>query len=223
MKKEITSKLFEKKEIEFILNNYKGIDNRQLTNLLNNRFDKNYDWMQVKNFKKRNRLDSGLTGQFEKEHVPFNKGRKASEYLTIEQYDKQMKQFNKDRRKVSYNLKPLGSTRRHRDGYWEIKVCNKNGKKSWISLHKYLYEREHGKIPAKHKVIFLDKDKENLNLSNLACVSYDEALKLNQKHLLFENAELSKSGIAIIKLERAMAKKKKGEKDEWYKWNWNNI
>lgn len=208
MKNQIRSKIFNEEEVEFIVNNYKGIDNQQLTDLLNNRFDKKYSREQVKNFKKRNKLNSGLTGQFEKGHVPFNKGRRAIEYLSIEQYDKQMKQFLKDRRTTSPNLRPVGSTRRHRDGYWEIKVKNGKGKKSWVSLQRWLYEKEHGTIPDGHKIIFLDKNKDNLDLSNLACVSYDEALRLNQNHLLFENAELSKSGLALVKLERTISRKR---------------
>lgn len=54
----------------------------------------------------------------------------------------------------------------------EIKVCNEIGKCKWIPKHHYIWELETGmKIPRDYKVIHLDGDRRNNDISNLICVS----------------------------------------------------
>lgn len=56
------SRLFSKEEEQFILENYKGIYNYDLAKKVNKEFGTNYTAQQVKNYKNRHMLDSGLSG-----------------------------------------------------------------------------------------------------------------------------------------------------------------
>jgi K+ transporter len=51
-----------------------------------------------------------------------------------------------------------------------------------------------------HKVIFADKNKRNFNLDNLILVADSEALIMNTNKLIYEEAELTKSGALIAKI-----------------------
>ena len=91
--------------------------------------------------------------------------------------------------------KPVG-TETYRHGY--IKV--KNDKNCWKFKHRHIWEQHYGEIPKGYSIIFLDKNKDNFDINNLAMVNKKELLFINDKGLLKENAELSKVGITLAKL-----------------------
>ena len=95
-----------------------------------------------------------------------------------------------------WHSKEIGSTRQNKRGYQEIKVSNKK----WVYRHRYIYEQHYGKIPKNYEVIFLDGDKNNLDISNLTIVDKKTALTMMRKRLMFEDKELTKTGIAIASL-----------------------
>lgn len=75
---------------------------------------------------------------------------------------------------VPASIKPLGTTRRSRDGYIEIKVAQPN---PWTGcptryrpLHLVNWEAAHGPVPPQHAVLFVDGDKNHCALDNLRCV-----------------------------------------------------
>lgn len=51
-----------------------------------------------------------------------------------------------------------------------------------------------------YKVIFADKNKRNFSPENLILVSNSEALIMNNNKLIYEEAELTKSGSLIAKI-----------------------
>lgn len=61
---------------QFILAHYKGIGTKELTDLFNERFNADMTVSKMKSYKANNKLNSGLTGRFEKGNVPVNKGKK---------------------------------------------------------------------------------------------------------------------------------------------------
>lgn len=71
------AKLFTDEQYHFVLNNYLGISNVELTKIINKKFNTEFKVTQIKSYKKNHRLNSGLTGRFEKGHVPTNKGIKG--------------------------------------------------------------------------------------------------------------------------------------------------
>lgn len=195
-------KLFPDEIADFIKLNAKGLYNKELTELVNTTFKTNYKISQIDSYKSNHHISSGLTGHFEKGHVPHSKGKKMSP----EQYEKcKATMFKKGN--CPHNHREIGSERIGKDGYLQIKVGEP---KKWKQKHVYLYEQEYGPIPKGYKVIFLDKDIRNLDLKNLALVSPNELLRLNQKKRINENPDITKINLTLTKLENKITDKKKG-------------
>ena len=111
----------------------------------------------------------------------------------------QIKKF-KNSHHISSGLKscnlPVGSERESK-GYIMVKVAEPN---VWIEKHRHIYESMYGNIPTGYKVIFADKNTRNFNPDNLILVSDAEALIMNTKKLIYEEAGLTKSGALIAKI-----------------------
>jgi len=107
----------------------------------------------------------GLTckhaGGFKVGSTPPNKGKK----MTPEIYEKCKINFFKSGENHPL-IKPVG-TIAFQGGDWRIKL--ETGK--WVFYHRYLYEQTYGEIPAGHRIIFKDGDKNNVTIDNLLCVS----------------------------------------------------
>ena len=58
-------------------------------------------------------------------------------------------------------------------------------------------------------VIFLDKNKRNFNINNLALVSREELAIINKNNFIKENAALSRAGVNVAKVKNKINKLKK--------------
>ena len=77
--------------------------------------------------------------------------------------------------------------------------------------HRLIYEKHHGKLPKGYKVIFADGNKNNFDIDNLVAISNSQELILNRRNLIFEEQELTKSGVLIAKvIDTANKRKKEG-------------
>jgi len=94
-----------------------------------------------------------------------------------------------------YHKSPVLTETTQVNGYVKIKTAD--GK--WVGKHTFLYEQAHGKVPDGYLVIFLDRNKNNFSLDNLAIVSKFEQLKLSQLGLRFNEPEFTQTGIAIVR------------------------
>lgn len=157
---------FNAEEQLFIRNNVKGKPVAELTKLFNNNFNKNIGENQIRNFKKKYKLKSGIDMTFKKGQVP-------------------------------HNYRPIGSEFVGNDGYTYIKIEDPN---KWQQKQRYIYEKHKGVIPKGYSVVFADSDKTNFNIDNLILVRDKDKLVAKNKHLLFEDAELTKTGLLIAKL-----------------------
>ena len=50
---------------------------KEVATMVNEKFGTNFTYEQIKRYRGRNHLNSGLTGRFEKGHIPDNKGKKC--------------------------------------------------------------------------------------------------------------------------------------------------
>jgi len=199
------SKLFPLEIIKFIRENAPGRYNKELTELVNKTFKTNYKVNQIEHFKVNNKISSGLTGQFEKGHIPANKGKKMS----ASQYEKCSKTMFK-KGHIPHNYRPIGSERADtKDGYISVKIADPN---EWKLKHILIYEQHHGPVPEGHKVVFLDKNRRNFNIENLVLVSDAEMVRLNQNHRISEYPEITKMGIALERSKIAVRKRIKDAK-----------
>lgn len=201
------NKIFSSDQEQFIRNHYRGIDNQELTDLLNKYFETNFTRGQVKAWKNRNKLDSGLKGYFEPGHEPINKGTKGM--------------FNVGGNKTSFkkgqqpfNYKPIGTERVDKDGYVLVKVQDDGAwNERWRHKQRVIWEKANGPIPEGYVLIFLDQDKTNTSLDNLMLVTNQQHLQLNRNGWRFDDPELQKMGITMadIKIQMGQLRKTGGK------------
>lgn len=200
--------IFPQDVIDFIVANHKGNGHQKMADLVNEKFGTKYTKGQIKAFYGRNKLNSGLTGRFEKGHVPANKGTHPPTRGRMAET-----QFKSGH--LPHNTKPVGYERITRDGYIEVKIkmrpssplCNDN----FILKHRLIWEEAHGPIPEGYKVTFLDGDKRNFDLSNLALVTNAENAYIQSAGLRSENPELTETGILIAKAALLTKKRKEAK------------
>ena len=187
----------------FIAEHNKGKSAAELTELINATFGTAYTRQQIKSYRTNHRLNSGLTGRFEKGHAPYNKGLKRGNI-----YPGMMAtQFKKGG--VPPNHRPVGSERVTRDGYLERKTDEPN---VWRQVHVLNWEAVNGPVPAGHCIIFKNGDKLNCDVSNLLLVTRAELARMNQKGLISTNPRQTEVGQNIARLILATAKRKKERK-----------
>ena len=178
--------LYPPKIMEFIKENYIGKGHEDMANILNTTFGTGYTKEQIKGCYGRFKLNSGLSGQYPKGNIPFNKGKKK--YWT----GGEETQFKKGATPINY--RPVGSERINVEGYTEIKVADPH---KWKAKHAVIWELINGPLPKGHCIIFGDGDKTNLDINNLICVSRKQLAVLNHMGLIQKDVELTKIGIAI--------------------------
>ena len=190
---------FTEEEKQFIFKNNYMKTAEEVADLFNRHFNEKITISQIKSFRSRYKLKSGLTGKFEKGHKPFNKGKKWNEYMSKEgQLNALKTTFKKGN--VPHNRKKIFEERVNKNGYIEIKIQDGNKNKNWILKHRYIYEQIHGEIPEDHIVIFADGNKLNFQPNNLIAISKKENVILNKKGLRYDNVETTKLGITVANL-----------------------
>lgn len=188
---------YSEQEDKFLKDNVKGISFKQLVEKFNKKFNLNLSESSIANRKNALKLSSGIKGgQFQKGHIPANKGKKWNEYVSEQgQINSRKTTFQKGH--IPHNHKPVGSERINVDGYIEIKVKEPN---IFVLKHRWVWEQKYGKIPKDKMIIFLDGNKQNLDLENLALINRNEHLTMNKNKLRYRYKELTKSGINLAKL-----------------------
>lgn len=167
-------------QVEYLKEIAEGRSRKEITKLFNEKFNLDLPFEKVRDYMNNNGIKNNLDTRFKKG------------YLVKEQKIKDLR-------------KPIGTETTWVNGYKRIKISEKK----WVYKHHYIWEQHHGEIPKGYSVIFLDKNKENFNINNLAVVSRKELLFINNKGFLKEDTDLSKVGVTLAKL---MMKAKELEK-----------
>lgn len=167
-----------------------GLFNREMTKKFNEKFGTDKTERAIKSIRQKHNIRTNARNHFPKGHTPWNKGMKG---LSIGGEETQFKKGN-----TPYNHMPVGTERINSDGYADIKIAEPN---VWLPVHRFLWEREHGPIPDGHVVIFGDGDKTNLSLDNLILVSRKQLLGLNQRGLIKNHADLTRTAVKIVDLD----------------------
>ena len=195
--------LYPKEVIDYIMQNYIGVGHSKMAKVLNEKFGTEYTTMQMKAFYGNRKLNSGITGYFESGHIPPNKGKKGI-------YSKGSEKGWFGKGHVPFNRLPIGTICKKSDGYLWRKIGE--GSRDWKQEHILRYEEEYGPIPEGFRITFLDGNRENVELSNLALVSAAESLEVTRQNLRSENPEITKAGIGVAKLCIAIRERKKEKK-----------
>ncbi|MRX40597.1 hypothetical protein GJU43_15015 [Flavobacterium sp. LC2016-23] len=126
---------------------------------------------------------------FKPGQIPFNKGKKISEFMSPEAIENsKIHRFKKGN--IPGNALPDGTEvvrvdKRSGRSYTLIKVPGINK-----LVHKNIYVWEtyyKTKLPPKHNIVFIDGNTQNFEINNLECISHEELLKRNTIHRLPED------------------------------------
>lgn len=191
--------------VDFLRKNYPYYPNKELAEMIKEKFGVEVTDEKVKSAKSNFKIGDKIylnKGRFYKGANPWNKGRTMSEETREKVKRTWFKKGN-----VAVNTKPLGSTRINTDGYKVIKLA-KSGQ--WKLYSRYMYEKYHNvKLKDDEAIIFADRNKENFNKDNLVKVNRKELFYLNKGGLIFEDKDLTKSGVVVSKMEIAIDERRK--------------
>lgn len=188
-------------EKEYLKTIVYGRGYKEIQQMMNDKFEHQFTLNQIKGAIGRYKLNTGRTGYFPKGHVPFNKGKKGLTGANKTSFKKG---------NIPKNKKPVGSERINVDGYTEIKVSEPN---RYRLKHRVIYEQYHNvKLKPNEAIIFLDGNKQNLNIDNLEKVTRSQLLQLNQNHLIKDDAELTKAGVNVAKIINKCMELNRGER-----------
>lgn len=206
-------KVWTKEMIQFCREHATEYTYRGMAEKLNELFGTNIIEEQVSSLYSRYKITNNKPTAFHKGHVPSNKGKKWSEYLSPEQQEACKKGCFK-KGQESFNKKPIGTIvirhDCHRKGqaYRWIKV--RDGKTDNYQMYsRYLYEKTYGvKLKTEELIIHLDGDSLNDNIDNLMLVKNTENGTLNKSYKVSDNPEITKASILTIRLAQKSRDKK---------------
>ena len=185
-------------EKEYLKEITPGRHHKEITDLMNEKFEYKFEVKQIKNAIKRYGYNTGFNGQFKKGHKTWNKGTKGLTGPNKTSFKKGNEPWNK---------KKIGSERIDINGYILIKVKEPN---AWRLKQRVMYEKYHNvKLTSDDAVIFADQNKLNLEKDNLILISKSQLLKMNNEKLIFNNKELTKTGANIAELMMKVDERKK--------------
>jgi hypothetical protein len=123
---------------------------------------------------------AGMPHRFRAGLAPWNKGKigwQAGGRSVVTQFKPGQRSKRWDP-----ELYAIGALRLNADDYVDIKIAEQYP--AWRPFHAWLWEQEHGRIPAGHAVVFRDGDRMNIELANLELVSRAELMRRNTVHRL---------------------------------------
>ena len=112
---------------------------------------------------------------------------------------------------IPQNHKPVGTERLGKDGYVEIKISDPN---KWQLKHRYVWEKENGKVPKGMVLIFKDNNKLNIDLDNLILISRAENMKINSRGDSVFTGQAKETAVNLIRLENVIKNKRRKERGE---------
>lgn len=198
--------IYSEEERAFLREFVPGHSHIEITEEFNRRFSQNITISQIKGSIRRYKLNTGRTGRFEKGHIPANKGTHPKTVGRMAET-----QFKKGG--LPHNTKPIGYERITKDGYIEVKIAMRPGDTkdghNFVGKHRLIWEAVNGPVPRGHKLIFLDGDRKNCDIENIALVTNAEHLQMWRQGLRSDNAKLTETGILIARAGVLTKKRKK--------------
>jgi hypothetical protein len=154
------------------------------------------------------RLRSGDNpGRYSKGHVPANKGLRRPGWAPGRMKETQFKRG--ERSGVAVRLwKPIGTERVSKDGYLERKVNDDlPPQRRWRAVHLIVWEAVNGPLPKGHAIAFKNRDKTNVRIENLECITRRELMARNTVHNLPKELALAVQLIGAV--QRQINRKEK--------------
>jgi hypothetical protein len=190
--------------VEFMMEYIPGHMESEIREAFNEKFGIILTEGQIGNFKFVHGIRSHTKGgRFQKGQIPHNKGKK----MDLKTYRK-VKRTMFRKGNIPQNHREVGSERVDVDGYVMVKISEPN---KWILKQRLVYEESTGEKLTKNDVIvFLDGDKQNFDIKNLAKMTRNELVRYNQDHLYGEDFETNRSAVLVAKLKAKIGEAKNG-------------
>lgn len=197
-------KIYTEEHIRYLRKIVPGRSRSESLTLFNERFGFSLNTKAFSTLYKKHGIQTGFTGYFLKDHVPFNKGKKG--HCAPGSEKGWFKKGNKPA-----NWRPVGSERVTVDGYVEIKVTNKPepGQKRWRLKHVVVFEKANGQVPEGHCVIFLDGNRQNITLNNLCMISREIHSIMCHMNLFTSDPEATMANCLLVANKVAIANLKR--------------
>ena len=191
-------------QIQFLVDNSKGMNSKDLTIAFNQRFNKELPIRIITSMRYRLGLTSGIdrsirkgerrspATEFKKGQISWNKGKKGIRLSIATEFKLGQKPVN---------TQPTGTIIMRSDGYlWKKIAETVPARFGWKQVHRLNWEQAHGEIPAGNKIIFLDGDRNNCDISNLMMITDAQLATINKHSLIKKDPELTKTGVIIAEL-----------------------
>lgn len=194
-------KWFTDDELAFLREYAPGHSRKECHAEFNRRFpDRQRSFGSVVACMKNHDFKTGRDGHFQKgrKSEAWNKGRK----MTPEHRAKCEHSFFGSENKPP-KTEPVGTEKKLSDGYIWVKIDDQpNAKKqvNWRQKQRLVWEQHNGPIPEGMFVTFLDGNRENFAIENLALITRAEHARLNQSGLRSEDPEITATALQIAKL-----------------------
>lgn len=115
-------------------------------------------------------------GRFPRGAPPWNKGKHYAPGGRSHET-----RFKPGNRPHTWN--PVGHERINGEGYRERKLTDTGvTRHDYVPVHILIWREHHGPIPAGHAVVFRNKDKTDIRIENLECISRQELMRRNTVH-----------------------------------------
>ena len=188
-------------EINYLKEITPGRYTKEITQLMNEKFEYQFTESQIREAMKRYKIHSGIDTRFQAGYTPLNKGTKGVLKANGGSYKAGHTPLNK---------RPIGSERKTADGYTEIKVGEPG---RWELKHRVLYEQYHNvKLGKEQIVIFLNRDKTDFSKENLVVIDRKTQIYLNKEGLMTDDKEINRTSIKIAELYKTIYEKQGGTK-----------
>lgn len=140
--------------------------------------------------------ESASVGRFKSGHQTWNKGIKGSTGLHESSRAQQFKTGQ-----LPHNHHPIGYERLDCEGYLHRKITDTgHTKRDYRLVHHIAWQSVHGEIPKGCYIVFVDGNKSNFDISNLACLTKAENMKRNTIHRF--SPELKEAIRLVRKLQK---------------------
>lgn len=190
-----------------------GHNEKEIQQALFEKFGEKTSINNIGNLKKKAGVKSGTVGgQFQKGIIPFTKGKKWSEFMSEEGQKKSLKTCFK-KGNVPANRKEIGYERVDHEGFVYVKVQDLHQNRNFKQKHYLVWEQHNGPVPKGYILRFLDGNRQNCDISNLALVSVSEKLILSKMQRT-TNPELHKTQILVAQVMDKARKRKRKDKTQ---------
>ena len=193
--------LWTKEMADFVIANNKGRTHKEMAELVSKTFHKEINVKQIKAIRGRLKIDSGLTGRFEKDDPRCFHPQKGYHAPGSEK-----SWFKKGHQPWNHN--EVGDEAWTTDGYLKVKIAEPN---KWKMKHVLEWEKAHGPIPEGKMLTFLNGDHADCRPENLALITNAENLTMNHLRVRSPDPEATRTGITVAKLTRQIRKMEEGK------------